>query len=143
MDVEQKRWLAGRLRQEARRDKRWPALSKLLLSMGGYAVLPVREPRWYMTRILSDGILMSTKRCVLKRMVSSQCHQNACDLYELGGVLLATGWALSGDDGIWRRHSWALKPSGCIIETTEKRVAYFGVVLTPSESERMVQEEMG
>lgn len=49
---------------------------------------------------------------------------------------IAPGYALS-IDGMWRQHSWMMlrgARSVKIIETTEKRVAYFGFVMTQKES---------
>ena len=32
------------------------------------------------------------------------------------------------DDGLWRRHSWGILRDG-VLETTEARLKYFGIVL--------------
>ena len=55
-----------------------------------------------------------------------------------------TGYALS-DDGMWRQHSWCICDAGeeyiedsIIIETTEKRLAYFGFIMDEEESEEFV-----
>lgn len=55
-----------------------------------------------------------------------------------GRCSIATGYALS-EDGLWRSHSWVIQPMKRTVrvwETTVKRVAYFGVVLTDEECEQ-------
>jgi hypothetical protein len=62
------------------------------------------------------------------------CHGNASRLWdERDGLSIATGYALS-DDGLWRQHSWCVGGDGIPVETTEKRVLYFGYVLTEDEA---------
>ena len=58
-----------------------------------------------------------------------QCHCNSANLWNMnqGRCSIATGYALS-EDGLWR--------SVRVWETTVKRVAYFGVVLTDEECEQ-------
>lgn len=59
---------------------------------------------------------------------SSQCHNN-CD-FLLAQKLAANiycGYAMS-KDGLWRFHSWGKSESGEIIETTEPREKYVGIV---------------
>ena len=79
---------------------------------------------------------------------ASQCHANSAELYwnnrnnkELTmDVRICTGYALT-DDGMWRQHSWIIlidrfnNEIDTVIETTLKRVAYYGVVLTIEECE--------
>lgn len=67
----------------------------------------------------------------------SQCHSNSAALWEAnkGKCRIATGYALS-DDGIWRQHTWVVQEmprSWRIWETTAKRVAYFGYILSEEE----------
>ena len=50
-------------------------------------------------------------------------------------------YALS-EDGLWRCHSWVVQPMARTVrvwETTVKRVAYFGVVLTSEECKDFVE----
>jgi hypothetical protein len=62
----------------------------------------------------------------IKKMESSQCHDNVGILYRVDPHLtIYYGYALSSD-GLWRHHSWCEK-DGVIIETTEKRLIYIGV----------------
>jgi hypothetical protein len=78
--------------------------------------------------LLEQGFLTcgATK---LKVMESSSCHQNVASVWtkkKFGIVGVATGYALS-EDGLWRQHSWGILRDG-VLETTEVRVKYFGVV---------------
>jgi hypothetical protein len=50
---------------------------------------------------------------------------------------IVTGYALS-DDGLWRRHTWALEGER-VIETTEPRVLYFGVRLEKEGAARFAK----
>ena len=66
----------------------------------------------------------------LKEMRSSMCHQNVAAVWKsrrFGIIGVATGYALS-EDGLWRQHSWGLLRDG-VLETTEARLNYFGILL--------------
>lgn len=77
--------------------------------------------------------------------VASQCHKNSSIVWSSnreskkfdGKLYLVTGYALS-EDGMWRQHSWCLlkQPDGTntIIETTLKRVAYYGFEMDEEEA---------
>lgn len=72
-----------------------------------------------------------------------QCHYNSARLWykNKDRCFIATGYALS-EDGLWRCHSWVVQPMARTVrvwETTVKRVAYFGVVLTSEECEDFVE----
>jgi hypothetical protein len=46
-----------------------------------------------------------------------------------GGIRIAFGYALA-PDGLWRQHSWGVDAEdGRIVETTVRRVCYYGFVL--------------
>ena len=71
----------------------------------------------------------------------SDCHRNSCVLWEKNKaekeIAIATGYALS-KDGLWRQHSWLVLRnlrSVEVIETTVKRIAYFGFVMTHDEAD--------
>ena len=69
---------------------------------------------------------------------SGRCHSNSAGLYETNQdeTLICTGYGLT-EDGMWRQHSWLmrLKPnSNVIIETTDSRIAYFGVCFNYEKS---------
>ncbi|MDR3674477.1 MAG: hypothetical protein P4N24_03235 [Acidobacteriota bacterium] len=63
-------------------------------------------------------------------MKDSLCHENVAAVWKARRfeiIAIATGYALS-DDGLWRRHSWGILRNG-VLETTEARLQYFGIVL--------------
>lgn len=69
------------------------------------------------------------------------CHANAARFWNENreALALVTGYALS-EDGLWRQHSWVWRKQPTaeqcrLIETTVKRVKYFGFILTESEAE--------
>ena len=114
------------------------ALHELLLSIGGEETcLAKQDPDT--ERLLARGRYHSGE-ARLKRLEPGQCHQNACDLYRPGRNKIATGYALS-DDGLWRQHSWIVTGEK-ITETTERRLAYFGYVLTEQEAAQFLLDNM-
>jgi len=125
--------------------KQWKdfnALHKLLLSIGGNETcFPSMEED--MQSILTRGRFYPGKsRMMVGR--PSQCHANSCELWQNNRkqfqVNIATGYALSSD-GLWRQHSWLIhryqtrtQSRMRLIETTVKRLAYFGYELTEEEA---------
>jgi hypothetical protein len=71
--------------------------------------------------------------------VPHECHANAAFWEQNRGqfpVAIVSGYALS-EEGLWRQHSWLIaKPyrRWTVIETTVRRVLYYGVVLTDAEA---------
>lgn len=124
-----------------------PDLLKLrdrLLGFGGEEVcLPVNEPD--IDNILQYGQLWSGRPVRLMKGKESQCHQNSAYLWNVNRtnskIFICTGYALS-DDGMWRQHSWVLLLDGdrrILIETTKKRVAYYGFVMDAELSMQFYQ----
>lgn len=116
-----------------------PARQKLrdkLLSYGGEEAL-IRSsdiPSEEVERLLTRGQFWLGTRAVtdFKKMEAINCHGNSACLMREGLGEVVNGYALS-PDGLWRNHSWLLQPNGKLIETTVRRKAYFGVVLTRAE----------
>lgn len=131
-------WASGYIGDEKGGDVEKEIIKKLL-TFGGYEVcMPYIEED--ADNILSRGQLWYGDRVQVFKGRPSQCHSNTCDLWEQNRneheVAIATGYALSSD-GMWRQHSWMMlrgARSVKVIETTEKRVAYFGFVMTQKES---------
>ena len=76
----------------------------------------------------------------LKQLKSSMCHQNVAAIWKsrkFGIVAVATGYALS-EDGLWRQHSWGILRDG-VLETTEARVKYFGILLQGSRADHFAE----
>lgn len=125
-------------------DERMVELHEKLLQFGGNETcFPAYEED--LNAILTRGQLWLGDRITFMPGRPSQCHSNSCELYELNKdkfeVAIATGYALS-KDGLWRQHSWLMKRNARsieVIETTEKRVLYFGFVMTPEEAEKFCE----
>ena len=106
-------------------------LQDRLLSLGGdWAAL---QPEPDLKALLNKGQLFKGK-VIFKPMTPCQCHSNCAQLWDKHPktCTIATGWALS-KDGIWRQHTWILK-ARTIIETTEARTMYYGIVLSNEEA---------
>lgn len=77
-------------------------------------------------------------------MQASQCHRNASLLFrrKKEATRIVTGYALS-EDGLWRQHSWVWVRNGHppLLETTEPRALYYGVILTCAESEQFARNQ--
>ena len=107
-------------------------LKSKLLGIGGWAVcLPRSEPD--LKKIMSRGRTFQMKATLL-RGEPCQCHFNSSVYWgdHSRECSICTGYALS-KDGMWRQHTWVLRVEGRIVETTHRRLCYFGYVLSPSE----------
>jgi len=84
--------------------------------------------------LLGHGKLFSG-RVRLRRMEPNRCHENATRLFreKPQEIVIGTGWGLSAD-GLWRAHSWAMDRRG-LIETTTKRLKYFGIEISGAAAE--------
>lgn len=113
-------------------------LEEKLLALGGSRVVYSGEP--HLAELLARGqVVEGAARRVPGR--PCQCHMNAADLWDAHRehLAIATGYALS-TDGLWRQHSWNLRTHPTprqrrIIETTERRVRYFGFTLNAVEAD--------
>jgi hypothetical protein len=89
-------------------------------------------------KILNNGQLWCGDHVKYEEGETGQCHRNSINLWyeNKHRLAFATGYALS-EDGMWRCHSWCIDTycDNRVVETTEPRVAYFGVVFTDEESE--------
>ena len=129
MDPEQKAFLNRRLRDAVSQQPELKRLKALLLRLGGDFLVAPPKPDQDISMLLEHGFVTSGP-VTLKVMKSSSCHQNVASIWtkkKFGIVGIATGYALS-DDGLWRQHSWGILRDG-VLETTETRLKYFGVVL--------------
>jgi hypothetical protein len=109
-------------------------LKKNLLAIGGWGVcVPHIEPD--LQKILKRGRRFPGKSKSM-RGERSRCHSNSafCWAENEDKCSICTGYALSRD-GMWRQHTWVYTHNGVVVETTEKRVAYFGFVMDKKECE--------
>lgn len=133
-------WIAGDQESLFRETPKLQELRNRLLTVGGEAVvLPRIEDD--LLSILKRGQEFSGRWSLLRRGEPSRCHANVAALWESsnGFVRICTGYALSRD-GVWRQHSWGLTAGGKVLETTERRVRYYGFVLRKKEAERFSYE---
>lgn len=116
-------------------------LKKILLDIGGWgAVIPHVEKD--LEKILGRGRRFPGKSKTMRGQ-PSQCHSNSAYCWDENRELckICTGYALSRD-GVWRQHSWCYTNNGVVVETTEKRVQYFGYVMDEDECEQFLFENM-
>jgi hypothetical protein len=126
---EQKQFLQRRFRAAVSAQPDLKRLKTLLLRFGGDFLVAPPKPDPDIPMLLERGFLTSGPT-TLEIMKSSSCHQNVSVVWKsrkFGIVAIATGYALS-EDGLWRQHSWGILREG-LLETTEARRKYFGIVL--------------
>jgi hypothetical protein len=129
MTPEQKEFLTRRFRVAAKAQPDLRRLRSILLRMGGTFLVPPPKPDGDVAALLEPGFVTSGP-ITLKIMKCSSCHENVAVLWkrrQAGIIAIATGYALSEDE-LWRQHSWGILRDG-ILETTEARLKYFGLVL--------------
>ena len=116
-------------------------LSSKILSLGGTRIIMPRCEE-DTPKLISRGQFWLGDKALLNLGEPSQCHRNSALLWEANRdkLKICTGYALS-PDGIWRQHTWCIwaKPGiNKIVETTVKRVIYFGYVMTEEECEEFL-----
>ena len=112
----------------------YEALKQRLLAVAGQAVCLHAEED--LPAILARGQFYRGYNSRTMRGRPINCHTNSASLWAAnkGQLTLVTGYALSRD-GMWRCHSWCVGMGGKVIETTEKRVLYYGFPMTKTEAE--------
>ena len=81
------------------------------------------KPDQQLPLLVRFGFAMSGPVTV-KPMKPCQCHRNVSRLWKAKRrniIAIATGYALTDNDGLWQQHSWAIQHKG-ILETTVIRV---------------------
>jgi hypothetical protein len=139
MTPEQKKFLQGRLRKAVSVQPELKHLKVLLLRLGGDFIVAPQKPDPDVPTLLESGFLMSGP-ITMKLMNDNKCHQNVAAVWNTQKpniVAIATGYALS-EDGLWRQHSWGVLRDG-ILETTEKRLTYFGILLQDAQADRFAE----
>ena len=107
------------------------SLLKTLLSYGGdVACLWKPNPipnKSFVKQLLSYAQIKNGRKAKLIKMEANNCHGNSYAMSQKKGMVWMTGYALSSD-GVWRPHSWCWDSNkNQNIETTVRRVKYFGV----------------
>lgn len=111
----------------------YETLKQKLLSVSGHVVVLHFEED--LQKILSRGRFYRGYNSRTMKGDPCGCHRNAANLWSVNRrkLSIVTGYALSVDGG-WRQHSWCVDEDHKVIETTTKRVLYFGFPLTPAEA---------
>lgn len=125
-------FLANRLKNALKADRRWAKLVFELKRIGGEEtqIVPVQEPE--LGFLVANGHDMYQSKIVFARGgLPNRCHANSALLWVSGQAdAIGMGWALS-QDGLWRQHSWGIRyrprAGAEVLETTVKRIRYWGV----------------
>lgn len=113
----------------------WRALCRDLLSYGGDLVVATDTPDPVVSLLVGGRLRFDPGQAArIVRGRRRECHQNVIRRWRSGKLRIVTGYALS-DDGLWRPHSWGLDADDRVVETTDAREMYAGVVLDDVESE--------
>lgn len=90
-------------------------------------------------QLMSRGEVRDGKAFKLQKMSMSGCHINSAELASRNYAIdIWTGMALS-DDGLWRVHTWVYDSKNQkYIETTERRIKYFGYKLNGKERDEFI-----
>jgi hypothetical protein len=109
-------------------------LSQMLLAIGG-AASGVGEYECQLDELLRRG-QERVGRVRMRKMRPNHCHCNASELWRQDAEnRLVTGYALTAPDGGWGQHSWCER-DGLIVETTVRRVRYWGMEMAGEEGTR-------
>jgi len=135
-------WLErAREHTKGRGPKKHQKLKNKLLGIGGWAaIIPHVEED--LEKLMSRGRKFPGRSRTM-RGEPCQCHSNSALCWDENRELckICTGYALSRD-GVWRQHSWVYTNQGNVVETTEKRIQYFGYVMTLDECEEFFFRNM-
>lgn len=130
-DKEWTQWLQVKTQKNLKEMPELKPLQAKLLSLGGDWVALQPEPD--LEAILNKGQLIKGN-VIFKPMAPHNCHGNCAQIWEKAPKIykIVVGWALSAD-GIWRQHTWLLKDK-TIIETTQPRTMYYGIIFEDKEA---------
>lgn len=130
-----KKLMAGQPKFRSLRDK--------LLKNGGKEVVFFHHEH-HLDNLIKYGEALPAKGARQLKGESSRCHENSARIWLTSPdtIKIGTGYALSSD-GLWRQHSWAIEDrlasnnglkNRIPIETTTRRIKYFGIVLNRAET---------
>jgi len=124
-------WIVRSSERSGRRGmpKAAKVLAMTLLQYGGKSVFVEKAEARFWWMLALQGRLFRPRRIVLRPGRANQCHANSLKLWRRGKgrYTIATGYGLS-EHGRWFRHTWLFRARPRrLIETTVKRVKYFGV----------------
>jgi len=93
-------------------------------------------PDSHIGKLVDRGRYFAGARALMRRGLPSACHANASMTFveTRGDIRIVSGYALSRD-GLWRQHSWGVaSEDGRVVETTVRRVRYYGFALDDAET---------
>lgn len=120
--------------------EQYKQLRDKLLDVAGESVCMYYEEDLH--NLLARGVFLRGYNAKMMKGEDCQCHSNSSRLWEVNKKLIsiATGYALSRD-GMWRQHSWCVsKKTNKVVETTLKRLLYFGFIMTDKESQSFADD---
>jgi hypothetical protein len=143
MTAEEKRLLNHRFREASAQQPELKLLKPLLLKLGGAYVVAPQRPDPDLPLLIEFGFVTSGP-VLVKSMDHQACHRNVAEIWKArkhGVVAIGSGYALSSDD-LWWEHSWGILREG-ILETTTKRLKYFGLVLQGAKADSFAKMNLG
>lgn len=143
MTTEEKRLLNHRFQEASAQQPALKLLKPLLLKLGGSYVVAPQRPDPDLALLIESGFVISGP-VLVKGMDPQACHRNVATIWKArkhGIVAIASGYALSSDD-LWWEHSWGIRREG-ILETTNKRLKYFGLVLQGTKADSFAKMNLG
>jgi hypothetical protein len=143
MTTEGKRPLNHRFREASAQQPGLKLLKPLLLKLGGAYVVAPQKPDPDLALLIESGFVISGP-VLVKSMDHHACHRNVAKMWKErkhGIVAIGSGYALSSDD-LWWEHSWGIRRDG-ILETTMKRLKYFGLVLQGAKANSFAEMNQG
>lgn len=132
LDEERREFLGTRTKKAIRENPYLKELRDHMLEIGGEAVVLWNgsNSERFVRDLIALGNIRPGVGLRMQRGDPGNCHENSRRLASKRPqqYLRCTGYALSADN-VWRPHSWIWDVKGdCIVETTEKRLVYFGMI---------------
>jgi hypothetical protein len=91
-------------------------------------VVPPRDPEPDLEALIAGASAFGSEVRFVQAD-AGECHGNVAALWIDGAIAsIGPGYALS-DDQLWRQHSWGVDAEGALVETTDERLSYVGIVL--------------
>ena len=144
---ERKQGLAAdnRMLTQSESDPKKQRLKVILGQAAGEAAI-IAEPEADLDALLERASFFVGTEIAFAGGAENRCHMNSAIFWlnNENSCSLMTGYALS-EDGIWRQHSWCLlfkdpisgkDINSCVVETTERRLLYYGFKLNTDEAAR-------
>ena len=118
---------------------KYEKLKRRLLKVAGQAICIRHEPDIH--PIVNRGQFFRGYNARMMKGDPCRCHSNSAAMWDANRnkVRIVTGYALT-DDGMWCQHTWCIDKDDKPIETTEKRLLYYGFILNDDEAQKFLDE---